>query len=173
MLIVLTFIAIVAGVFITPISLYYFLRQKAESYGLRRDPLTGKKLDRPHRPWPNAAQVDLFDWRNIFAAIAFLLLLPWFGSRFYYRPSYSGPVPEWINTCFVISAISAIISLIGHLTHKLLWRRKALAANFELCLECGYFLNKLPIKHTCPECGTPYDLYVVKRTWTACVRNQS
>lgn len=37
--------------------------------------------------------------------------------------------------------------------------------NLEHCLECGYPLKGLPAEHRCPECGEPYDIEVVRRTW--------
>ncbi len=37
--------------------------------------------------------------------------------------------------------------------------------NLERCLECGYPLKGLPEKHRCPECGEPYNIAVVKKTW--------
>jgi len=53
----------------------------------------------------------------------------------------------------------------------MVWRRRfaveerAVACGFALCLRCGYFLEGLPTKHRCPECGLPYDLNVTKAIW--------
>ncbi len=43
--------------------------------------------------------------------------------------------------------------------------QEIIADNFERCLECGYPLKGLPDKHRCPECGEPYDIATVKKTW--------
>jgi hypothetical protein len=39
--------------------------------------------------------------------------------------------------------------------------------NRELCLQCGYNLHGLPAQHTCPECGTVYEIESVKAEWKA------
>jgi predicted RNA-binding Zn-ribbon protein involved in translation (DUF1610 family) len=41
-----------------------------------------------------------------------------------------------------------------------------LAANDYLaCLSCGYSLQGLPAKHTCPECGKSYDARDAQQAW--------
>jgi hypothetical protein len=42
---------------------------------------------------------------------------------------------------------------------------RAEAANYELCLECGYELQGLPEIHQCPECGADYDKVKVRAVW--------
>ena len=39
------------------------------------------------------------------------------------------------------------------------------SSHLQNCLQCGYSLKGLPDKHRCPECGEPYNIAVVKRTW--------
>lgn len=167
-----TFIAIVAGVFTSPIAFYFLLRLRTVRYGLRRDPITGRRLNRPDRPFPNAAKLDTFDWRNILAVQAVVFFMPWIGARYYFGRRYLGPYPDWMHVTTMIAAASATLAFLGYAPHRLRWRRKTINAEYELCLECGFCLKGLPIKHICPECGTPYDLYVVKRTWTAWVRER-
>jgi len=37
--------------------------------------------------------------------------------------------------------------------------------SYEICPNCGYVLFKLPRKNVCPECGTNYDIEIVKENW--------
>jgi len=45
------------------------------------------------------------------------------------------------------------------------WRRHLEAEGWHCCLECGYSLHGLPSPHTCPECGTAYDLSELETAW--------
>jgi len=41
-----------------------------------------------------------------------------------------------------------------------------------LCLICGYCPRYPPAKHIGPECGEPYDIAIVKKTWKQCFEAQ-
>ena len=43
----------------------------------------------------------------------------------------------------------------------------------KLCTECGYVLDGLPDEHTCPECGTPYKIEVVRSLWQSFTQRQA
>ncbi len=50
------------------------------------------------------------------------------------------------------------------------WRKELRAVDFKMCPQCGYLLKGLPDVHTCPECGTAYDIEEVKKNWDAATR---
>jgi len=82
------------------------------------------------------------------------------------------PPPAWQRTLRYIFPSAALLGSVGttllpYLARRRLRRfeREILADNSERCLECGYPLKGLPDKHRCPECGEPYDIATVKKTW--------
>ncbi len=137
----------------------------SNAFGRRRHPLTGNKLDKTLRALPRAARWKPLDWRNILATIAIACACPALGARFYYGRANSEEWPESIHDCLLVAGTLSVIVIVAYIPHRLAWRRKALAADFELCTECGHILKGLPIKDKCPECGKPYDLYQVKLIW--------
>jgi hypothetical protein len=48
--------------------------------------------------------------------------------------------------------------------------QKVHVADLKCCLVCGYLLQGLPEAHSCPECGSAYDLQDVHRAWRAYAR---
>lgn len=42
--------------------------------------------------------------------------------------------------------------------------------NFEVCPNCEYPLKGLPPEHRCPECGAPYEIGRVRKTWKETLR---
>jgi predicted RNA-binding Zn-ribbon protein involved in translation (DUF1610 family) len=59
------------------------------------------------------------------------------------------------------------IALMPRLARRRLRRleREIIDDEFGRCLECGYALKGLPDEHRCPECGEPYKMTMVKKTW--------
>lgn len=45
--------------------------------------------------------------------------------------------------------------------------RALIADDYARCLVCEYLLHNLPEQHTCPECGTPYELERTRKIWQA------
>jgi hypothetical protein len=52
---------------------------------------------------------------------------------------------------------------LAHYTRR--WRKTVLDMNYMVCPQCHYNLQGLPRRHTCPECGRPYDADELQRQW--------
>ncbi|MCH7704378.1 MAG: hypothetical protein IIB61_04630 [Planctomycetes bacterium] len=37
--------------------------------------------------------------------------------------------------------------------------------DYQVCIECGYLLTRLPSEYTCPECGTDYEKTALAGLW--------
>ncbi len=72
---------------------------------------------------------------------------------------------------FVMLGTMASITIVLKV-QKRRWRRKILTLNYEACLRCAYPLRGLPPKHVCPECGEPYDIQDVRRSWVRAFKEQ-
>ena len=70
----------------------------------------------------------------------------------------------WYPALF-LSVVGGILSprLLKRAVRRL--EKEIQSNNLEHCLECGYPLRGLPTEHRCPECGEPYDIAAVRRTW--------
>ncbi|HPD28489.1 MAG TPA: hypothetical protein PLL20_00725 [Phycisphaerae bacterium] len=78
------------------------------------------------------------------------------------------PVQHAHYAVYIVGGVFVICFLILPWSRKeiVVLLREAGANDCRLCLHCGYNLKGLPAQHRCPECGSPYEIEQVKRTWS-------
>ncbi|HUU83653.1 MAG TPA: hypothetical protein VM243_09135 [Phycisphaerae bacterium] len=82
-----------------------------------------------------------------------------------------GPWMDWIGWLTLHTLYGLVF--MGMLVTWTIWprvafsrlRAKLLANEHLLCLSCGYPLKGLPARHTCPECGRPYEAEATRDAW--------
>ncbi len=82
-----------------------------------------------------------------------------FGAKYFGLPKSLVPLVE------ICPVLLVIVAIWGFWSHTRRYYRRLERIDFEACLECGYPLVGLSPKHHCPECGAPYEIADVKKTW--------
>jgi predicted RNA-binding Zn-ribbon protein involved in translation (DUF1610 family) len=89
------------------------------------------------------------------------------------------PPPAWLAfssnwSPAVLLLSSSALGIIPYLAKRRLRRfeREIITDDLQRCLACGYPLKGLPERHRCPECGEPYDMVFVRKTWASYLEAQ-
>ncbi|NLE57177.1 MAG: zinc ribbon domain-containing protein [Planctomycetes bacterium] len=83
-----------------------------------------------------------------------------------------GPYTHYLPWGIAILAAIDVLMLhwLGRASRSL--ARQAVQSEYAFCPACGYSLKGLPDEYRCPECGEPYDIAIVKKTWERYVETQ-
>jgi len=125
-------------------------------------------LARPPKGIPRACWERVRRFRYLFVTLGFIwigyLAGPWMLDAFAGRSLWAHTDLLW-NTALFLGPVGgfAFAMLLKRAVRRL--EKEIQSNNLEHCLECGYPLKGLPAEHCCPECGEPYDIEVVRRTW--------
>ncbi len=82
----------------------------------------------------------------------------------------SGRISSRVTLTLLVSSNVAmcVFAAVMHFFPRIMKRRyvkRLCAADFLICIDCGYSLAGLPDDHICPECGNAYELPRMRQDW--------
>ncbi len=67
----------------------------------------------------------------------------------------------------VVIIVHSLVVAFGFRFARGRFKRDLIRNDWRICMACGYNLQGLPDHHSCPECGTEYDVDALTRDWQA------